>query len=290
MKEEPVDPRMEKLVASLYKELPADEERELKELIERDPGLRAEWEELKSMRSMLGAFEVEETVPSFVVVDPEPARKLKLGGFWGDVREKLGGFFAVSGWAVAAAAIVVMVLAIKGYRLEPVEGGFAVVKGSKAAPVETQEQNLAGSEKPVAPKTDPVPAPVEEPSTPVRPAPETNKPAPPVQLVSDERYVTRDQLESESAAMIRMFAEIMNDYRSRRDAETAALLQTVYGSLNDRQLSDYQDLRGRIDAVGLGLMAEQSRTNERLDLMQQTVVDSLLLESKSPDQNGGEKK
>jgi hypothetical protein len=82
----------------------------------------------------------------------------------------------------------------------------------------------------------------------------------------------------------------MNDYRSRRDAETAAMLRTVYGSLNDRQLSDYQDLRGRIDAVGLGLMAEQSRTNERLDMMQQTVVDSLLLESKSPDQNGGEKK
>ena len=189
MKEEPVDPRMEKLVASLYKELPADEERELKRLIEQDPELRAEWEELTSMRSMLGAFEVEETVPSFVVVDPEPVRRVKLGGFWGDVREKLGGFFAVSGWAVAAAAILVAVLAVKGYRIERVEGGFAVVNGSKPAPVEQREQNLAGTEKKAAPITEPVPAPPET----ERPAPVTSTEGskPPVQLASNARYMTR---------------------------------------------------------------------------------------------------
>jgi hypothetical protein len=102
--------------------------------------------------------------------------------------------------------------------------------------------------------------------------------------------MTRQEFEAKQVSMLRMFAEIMNADRARRDAETASMLRTIYGSMNDRQLSNYEELRGRIEAVGLGLMAEQSKTNERLDLMQQTVLDSLGLADDQENRNGGEKK
>jgi hypothetical protein len=302
MKEEPVDPRMEKLVASLYKELPEAEERELQELLKRDPALKAEWDDLVSMRSMLGEWEVEERVPSFVMVDPEPARRVRVGGFWGEFRQRFGGFFAVSGWAVATAAIVVLILTVKGYHLEKIDGGFALRTGPRSNASEVQpagEMAQSNTANPGTSSEGTVPPPVErvspEASTAVPPrdtAPAPVRSEPPagsVQLVGGP-YVTRQEMEEKSLAMVRTFAELLNDDRSRRDAQMASMLRTVYGSLNDKQMTDYQELRGRIEAVGLGLMAEQSRTNERLELMQQTVVDSLGLENQSPDQNGGEKK
>jgi hypothetical protein len=111
-----------------------------------------------------------------------------------------------------------------------------------------------------------------------------------VQLASSQ-YVTDQEFEEKSTAMMRMFAELMNDYRARRDVEMAAMLRSMYGQLNDKQFADYSELRGRIEAVGLGLMAEQSRTNSRIeDIFEQTGTDSLAPESKSPDGTEEDKK
>jgi anti-sigma factor RsiW len=49
----PLDPRIDKLVALLYGELPETEAREVRAMIEADPGLRHEWEELQGTREML---------------------------------------------------------------------------------------------------------------------------------------------------------------------------------------------------------------------------------------------
>jgi len=280
MKEEPVDPRMEKLVASLYNELSPEEEREFQELLMKDPGLRAEWDDLVSTRSMLGAWEVEEKVPSFVMVDPEPARVRPAAGFLTGVRERFGSFFAVSGWAVAAAALLLMVFTLKGYRFERIDGGWAFRAPGKntTAPVLNQDQ-LATS--------NPTPAPVEAPKTPEGgPVRETVTPQSqqsPVQLVSGGDYMTRQEFDRKSNEMVRVFAELMNDYRSRQDTEVANMVRTVYGQLNERQFADYRELRGRIEAVGLGLMAEQSRSETFDGSNRRSDLDSLSRESTTPD-------
>lgn len=292
MKEEPVDPRMEKLVASLYGELSPAEQRELEAQLERDPELRAEWDDLVSTRSMLGSWELEEKVPSFVFVDPAPARHSDAG-FWDGVRQRFGGFFAVSGWAVAAAAILVMVMAVKGYRIEAIDGGYAIRQaprtGDAPVPVDpvTEPRDQANQDLVPAPRrsTDPVsdqagrePLETEQ----VREPAAVRSPSP-VQLVNGN-YVTEQELEEKSTAMMRIFAELMNDYRARRDVEMAAMLRSMYGQLNDKQFADYSELRGRIEAVGLGLMAEQSRTNARIEtIFEHADPDSLTPVEKSPD-------
>jgi hypothetical protein len=296
MKEEPVDPRMEKLVASLYKELSPAEERELEAQLERDPELRAEWDDLVSTRSMFGAWELEEKVPSFVFVDPAPSRRSEVG-LWEGVRQRFGGFFAVSGWAVAAAAILVMVLAVKGYRIEEIDGGYAIRQAprnnSAPGPVDPVMEPRDQAERDVAPDS-PIETPDRiidssrdqagrEPNVRERQASDVVRSPSPVQLVNGN-YVTEQEFEEKSTAMLRMFAELMNDYRARRDVEMAAMLRNMYGQLNDKQFADYSELRGRIEAVGLGLMAEQSRTNSRIeDIFEQTGTDSLAPAEKSPD-------
>ncbi|MBZ0267083.1 hypothetical protein K8I85_02920, partial [bacterium] len=65
---ERMDPRIDKMIAYLYGELPEAEERAFRRLLEKDDALRAEYEELAGTRETLRGWEVEETVPSFVLV------------------------------------------------------------------------------------------------------------------------------------------------------------------------------------------------------------------------------
>jgi len=247
MKDDPVDPRLEKLVASLYNELSEEDERALQREIEADPGLRAEWEELRSTRSLFGTLEVEEEIPSFVLVDPAPAEPVRERAGFG---ARLTGLWAWGGWAVAAAAVLFLLFGMGGVHVQKLDNGFAFRFGRDAATVSpvndaaheapTQLTSLDPRREAVAPGTTP-------------------NAAQNVTLEPVQGYMTQAEFDARSQETLKMVVALLNDYRSRRDQELSTMMQAVYGRLNDQQASDYRDLRGRIEAVGLGLREEQDR-------------------------------
>ena len=115
---DPKDAIRERLVALLYGELSEGEARDLRRLIERDPEMRAEWEEISGARAVLKKWELREMVPRLVFVQqkPEP-RTVSLpprASLWARWRRSL----FTPAWGVAAAAAVVAVLALSGFRVE----------------------------------------------------------------------------------------------------------------------------------------------------------------------------
>ena len=135
-----VDPRIDKMMAYLYGELPEAEERAFRRLLEKDDALRAEFEELSDVRQMLGGWEVEERVPSFVLVgDADSAqRDRKSGGGLAKILEPFRGFAVTPAWGLAAAAAILLVLAVGQFRVERVDGGVALRFGEPTDPAVTE--------------------------------------------------------------------------------------------------------------------------------------------------------
>ena len=149
------DPRMEKLIALLYGELPEEEERELRRQLVTDAALRAEWEELCGTRSILGRWEVNEPAPRVVFVQRVvEAAAADSGSEAGDPRTRarrrqssgsrpetiwsgLGRILAAPAWGLAAAAVCLAVLGLAHFRIDRADGGFAFHFGAPAAPVST---------------------------------------------------------------------------------------------------------------------------------------------------------
>lgn len=223
---DPVDPRIDRLVAYLYDELAPADRREFEQMLERDDALRAEYEALAGTRSLLGGWELDEHVPSFVIVEaPSKRRRPAMPGLFGWLREHLGGVMTYGGWAVAGAAAAVMILTLRGvsltgrppdlaqqpaHRVEPALPGPDLVNPRGAGPV-----SGAGDVQLTGGGTAP--------------------------------YMTREEFDQYSAALLRMMASYLNDYRSRRDEELGAVLRSLYGQLNNQQSSQYADLLTRID-------------------------------------------
>jgi anti-sigma factor RsiW len=139
MSDEKIDPRIDRMMAALYGELTESEERAFRRLLEKDDRLRVEFEELKETRRLLGGWEVEERVPSFVLIDGEgeraAGRPAAIGSGWLErVRGALRGLGATPAWGLATAAVVLLVLAIAGFRIESIDGGIAFRFGEPPRP------------------------------------------------------------------------------------------------------------------------------------------------------------
>lgn len=227
---EAVDPKIDRLIAALYGELNEAEQASFEAQLATDPLLRAEWEEIVGTRNLLTGWELEDRVPSFVVVPAVVTRPRVSMGWVAGLRDRFGNWFSVGGWVVAGAAAAILLMMAKDLRIEKTANGIAFNFG-KPAP--------ANHVVPADPVTDFGGTP---------------------RLVSDgtnaDQYVTRNELDQQSAAMLRMMAAYMNDYRGRRDQEIGAAMRSLYGNLNARQASQYEDLLGKIDAANSGAPAE----------------------------------
>jgi hypothetical protein len=277
MKDDFLDPRFEKLVALLYGELSAEEERGVRDLIARDEEIRLAWEDLIAARSALREWEASELAPSFVFLrdqaEPKtapavgPAERLRRG--W---RDRIRGFAFVP-WATAAAAIVLSLLAIGDFRvLRTTEGwkvGFgtsttgstpsaALSREGGAAPIEGLGgqpgiTDLAGEQRT-----------------------QGGQGAQGVQIPEGaEPYLTRDEFAAYSAGMTQTVVALLNNYGQRRDEEVAEVLGVALTGLAARQTSDYRDLRGRMEALQLLLLREeQERMRSGLSPFLQEEADS----------------
>lgn len=241
MQERPLDPNYEKLVASLYGELSAEEERELQELLVRDAALREEFEELREAHRALGVLEAEETVPSFVFLTEEPPAEAAREGWWARVQGFFDRLGAGPSWAVATAAVVIAVLALSDFRIQSVDGGLAFRFGEpENAPVQTS----------LGPG-------VTQPLGEFAGGPQGSVGAVPA------GFVSRQEFDDYQQRVFELMTAMIQDYGKYRDQQTAGLMRAMYEEMTRRQDNQYGDLRGRIEAVGLGLLLEQAEPEMR---------------------------
>ncbi len=261
MKNEAIDPRIERLVALLYGELPETEAQALRKEIEGDPALRAEWEELTGARSFLGAWEVPEESPGFVFVNEPANAPRRRAGF----RERLRGLVPAWSYGLAAAAVAVLILAIGGFRVEKLDNGLAFRLGSEKAKTPAIADNLRSDGGSGVPLTSP---PIQAVSTePVS----SNPAATPQGTDSATPYLTKQEFQAYAAGMTQTMVALLNEYGHERDQDVGSALQAVLKSISEKQTEDYRDLRGRFDAFASGLTEEQMTTKAQLGyLLEQT--------------------
>jgi hypothetical protein len=256
MSEHGLDPRIQKLMASLYGELSEEEEREFQALLAEDDALRAEWEELNDARVFLKAWDAAEPAQGFVFVEPQPrgpvrARRAPGGRFgWG---RRLADLLPPPAWGFAGATAALVVLILAGFRVDRVDNGVAFRFGSPAQESRTADagvppQSLSPSgELPTYPRI-------------LSPSGTGTVPA-----GAQGAYVTQAQLDAYTSRMLSMMTTLLGDFEQKRNGQLAYVLQSFYQDLTNRQLQTYDELRGQIQGVGLGLMAEQDKANARLE-------------------------
>jgi hypothetical protein len=278
---EPIDPRIEKLIALLYGELPEEEEEQVRRMIAEDDDLRAEWEEMVSTREFLGEWELEDEAPSFVFLD-EHARESEpeAEGFWDRLRGRFGGFATATPWAVAAAAVLIAALAIADFHVERRDGRLAFGFGTPPdGPPSLTEQVTPGGR--MLPPDQGEIAPLER-------APVQRAGSGEMMLASDQAYISRDEFEAFTAGMTQTMVALINQYGREQNQGMARYFQAALGGLAERQSESYQDLRTRIEALRLGVSEEQFKTNVQVDyLMQQNQPGLAVPVSQSPSEGSG---
>ncbi len=251
MSHDELDPRLQKLVAALYGELDDAEEREVRDLLDADPALRAEFEELDAARTFLRGWEEEPAPDHVFLAPPEWAAGASGGGRRGGeepggLRGWLARLLPPPAWGFAGATAVLAVLILAGFRVDRLENGVAFRFGPAAAP---------GPARMAA-------APVLAPGTPLTsPDPGSLRAVP----ASAGGYVTVDQLDAVNARTLQAVSAMLGSYEQRRNSDLAYALQGFYNEMMSRQMATYDDLRTQIQGVGLGLLAEQSKANARLE-------------------------
>lgn len=248
MSEQPMDPRLEKLVAALYGELSEAEAREVEGLLATDARLRAEWDEMRAARVMLAKLDAEEPAPSFVFLTPAEAARPRGDGILGRVRAWFERMGPAPAWATAAAAVAVAVLALNGFHVERVDGGLAFRFGADA------------EIRPAAETAGPAAA---DPLGEIAGMPETG---PAGDGTTTVPYLTANDMTDYETRFYRGVTALLNDYGEYRREEQAAFMQVMYQDLLKRQDDMYRDLRDRVEAVGLGLLMERSQS----DLLRQS--------------------
>lgn len=254
MRDGPIDPRFEKLVALLYGELSPEEERELRNRIAEDEELQRAWEDLVEARTALRAWnEAEEPVPSFVFLRDKteakeggrnPGASVRQG--W---RERLRGIVLVP-WVTAAAAIVLSLLAIGDFRVVRNEKGWTVGFGAPPAPT-GPTASLPGVREDLAQSRG-----------------ETFQQAAAEEVAGVPGvgpFLTRDEFEAYAAGMTQTMVALLNSYGREREREIGEVVQVALTGMAARQTTDYRDLRARLETLQLlMLQEEQQQARERL--------------------------
>jgi len=298
MRDDSIDPRKEKLVAFLYGEMTGAEAREMEQMLESDLDLRAELEELREMKGILGEWDVEEKEPSFVLVGAAASGAPRGRGANAFERPAFetgprGVFARVAAsrawWGLAAAACLLLALGAGGFRVQRVDGGLAFRFGD--APAGGLSSGLAGDTRLASGTTLPAQSGFESGLTALDRAASRSgsadpfidsRPQPAGELVTASNqvvapvsgtapaggqapYMTRQEFESYSEGMSKMFIALLKDYGENRDARLAEAMQAMSQNLNDQQFRDYQELRKRIEAIHVGLVADGATSDAKLD-------------------------
>jgi len=237
---EQTDPRIDKMVAFLYGELPEGERRAFERMLEKDDALRTEFEELKSVRGVLAGWEVEERAPSFVLVEGREAKEAPAPGLLDRFTEWARGLAGSPAWALAATAVVLLVLAIGGFRVERVDGGVAFRFGGDRPASERVADPVSGlgPGQELALRDGPAPS-----DGVLRPA---------------SSWVTQDDLDAQNDELLMGLMNALNDYGQKRDQDTYTLVQTMIQQLRDEQNRDYRQLNNRLDTVSLEVLAARN--------------------------------
>lgn len=277
MKDEPIDPRIDTMIASLYGELSEDEERAFQKLLAEDADLRAEWEEMKGTRAALRGWEVDEPAPSFVLVDradrPDRARRARSRA--AERAGRLAALFArpaaLPAIAALAAAAIIAILAINRFRVERTDRGFAFEFGAGAPAIVAangaRDAHDAAPVQPAAASGSAAQYLARETAPSWRDAggPGDATDAAIVPVSDQAPYMTRKEFETYSDGMAKTIVAILNEYGQKNEREMSRVLWSLYKDLDQKQTAAYGDLRGRIDAVGVGLLVEQSKADAKLE-------------------------
>jgi hypothetical protein len=256
MKEESLDPKRQLLIAALYGELDEETLGQFQALIDEDPVLRAEWEELRETRALLETAVEPAATPEFVFLEPARAAATPRR-FWG-----LPAFSAAWGFASVAACLAILMGA--GLRMDRVDNGLILRFGPAPAPKPAATVPAVDKPRETAPPFT-TPLPVDG----VR-GEATSQTGPPV---------TRDDLNRYSTRMLDAMTHLVDESQDRQRREFAYMMGRFYEEMTDEQQRKYESLRQRVDIVGLGLMSEQTRTNQQIsrltDQVRGTDSDSL---------------
>ncbi|HMB71404.1 MAG TPA: hypothetical protein VKU85_19000 [bacterium] len=254
MSNESLDPRIDTMMAALYGELSESEERAFRRLLETDPALRAEWDELQGNRNVLAAWKVEEAVPSFVMVgEPAaaPVRKAAGAGWWNRFTQSLRGFGGTPAWGLATAGVAVAAFLIADARMNSkLEERLAALEQDQyvgSAPAQT------GTSTSTPPAFD------------LGARPLTTDGSTGEIVQASGSYLTREEYERGNDQLMGSIASVLNEYGQRRDTETLDLLQAMYERVNQQQLYDYRQLNGRLEDLGHELLLNRSLAEDKID-------------------------
>jgi hypothetical protein len=241
LNEPPIDPRRERLVGYLYEELPPEEAAQVRAWLDEDPALRAEWEELQEARAFLRAPQ-EGAAPEFVFLNPLARAAAPLS-------PRRPRFRLSAAWVFAACTLALVGLLLAGLRLDRTPQGLVLHLGEPVPAVPVS----------ISPPPPALPPPVEL---------ATANPAVPeirTTAATPADVVTPDQLRRTAEAMMETVAAILEQREAARREEMGYLFTALYERLREEDTQRYQDLMDQIHGVGLGLLAEQTRTAARLD-------------------------
>lgn len=249
MKQEPIDPKRERLIAYLYGEMTEEESKSFVRLLESDTTLRAEYEELCGAREMLSGWRVPEPTPSFVFLN-ETAGRPQGAAWWKklDFLRGAGGF----GLGLATAAATALLLAFTGFRVERVDGGLAFRFGEEKRNTLPSAETLDRFEQNNPIRSEPM-----ELASGAKPA------APNATTASSKEYITRAEFEKMSNEMVGSIVDLLNEYGNSQNQEITGVLQAMYAQLSDRQSRDSEEIRHRMSALGVELLMRQAKNNPK---------------------------
>ena len=246
MREEPIDPRIDKMMAALYGELTESEERAFQRLLEKDEDLRREWEELQGIRHVLGEWEVEERVPSFVLVGGEEKAAERRGapaapGLLERLADSLRGIGMKPAWGLSLAAVALLTFWITNARVDgEIERLSDQLKALQTMPAGLGQELALDSQEPVNAGDGKI-------------------------LQASGTYLTREEYDSQNEQFMANLVSVLNDYGHRRDEEMGTVVQTMYEKLSQQQSDDYRVLNNRMEALGMELLVDRARSREILE-------------------------
>lgn len=269
-----LDPRIDLLVAALYGELSAEESARFEKLLAEDEEIRREWRELQGTRQALAGWQIEESPPSFVLVEARPTAPIAQAprrSWFGPVRA-LWEAPARIGWAVAAAAILLLVLSALDFRVEVGDGVLAFRLGESAPQLaERAASGRASSDQVLAEGAGSGQDGSQGGGRSGVAANRNGGESGSVDLADDETripltgdfarvhdespYLTRDEFHAYSEGVARAFGDLIRaaDYNRVKSEEFNGYVRTLYQGLEDRQAESYYDLRARIETIRFGL-------------------------------------
>ena len=237
----PLDPRIDMLVAALYGELSEEEWSRFERLLAEDRELRQEWEELQGTRRALASWEIEEAAPAFVLLEPkERVERSTSPGTWVARIRTLLTSPAQLGWAVAAAAVLLLVFSWLDFHVERDGGSVAFRFGTPEARFVDGAPAASGVSD--AWVTDSLGTRI----------PLTGDFSP---VSNESPYMTRDEFYAYSEGVARALGDLLRaaDYNRAKNEEFSGYVRTLYSGLEDRQAESYYDLRTRIETIRYGL-------------------------------------